>query len=233
MKFKKFCHFLLIVLMLGCTSSRKEDTKIKGFVKGLQKGTLYLEKIQDTAYVIVDSVFIKGEEEFKLACELKEPEMLFLRFSSATGVERIPFFAYNGTTTINTNLKQFSFGVKIQGGPQQTLLEDYYANIKRFKDRDLELLEVSLNAERLNDVNELKRSEELRNINIRRQYLYSINFAVKNSGSEVAAYIALTDLHDCKKIYLDTIYNSLSSAVAASKYGVILKEYIQKMEVDN
>ena len=113
------------------------------------------------------------------------------------------------------------------------MLGNYNANIKRFKDRDLELLEVSLNAQRLRDKAELKRSEELRDMNMRRQYLYTINFAVNNSESEIAAYIALIDFFDTKKSYLDIIYNSLSSAVAASKYGIALKKYKQKMEANN
>ena len=59
----------------------------------------------------------------------------------------------------------------------------------------------------------------MRDKNLKRQYLYTINFAINNNKSEIAPYIALTDISDAKFKYLDTIYNSLSQNIKASKYG--------------
>jgi hypothetical protein len=105
--------------MLGCNDAPVQNTTIAGIVKGLQKGTLYLQKVQDTAYVTLDSIFIKGEKEFQLTCKLEEPEMLYLGRSKSLNAERIPFFAHIGKTTINTTLKRFEFDAKIDGSPQQ------------------------------------------------------------------------------------------------------------------
>ena len=156
--------------------------------------------------------------------------MLYLGRSESLDTERIPFFAHIGTTTINTTLKRFSFDAKIDGGPQQKILEDYDANIKQFKNLDLELLENLLNAQLINDKAKIEQTKIQRAKNLERQYLYSINFAVNNKSSEIAPYIALADLYDAKKSYLDTIYNSLSPAIASSKYGMIFKDFIANLE---
>ena len=226
---QKIYPLFLIIAVLGCNDAPVQNTTVNGIVKGLQKGTLYLQKIQDTAYVTLDSIFIKGEKEFQLTCNLEEPEMLYLGRSESLNAERIPFFAHIGTTTINTTLKRFKFYAKIDGGPQQKILEDYNANIKRFKNLDLELLEDLLNAQRINDSAKAEQTKAQRATNLKRQYLFSINFAVNNKSSEIAPYIALADLYDTKKSYLDTIYNGLTPAIASSKYGLILENFIANL----
>ena len=56
----------------------------------------------------------------------------------------------------------------------------------------------------------------------KRQFLYNANFALRHSDSEVAPYIAITDLKESKKI-MDTIYKSLSDDIKKSKYAENLK----------
>lgn len=227
---QKIYSLFLIIALLGCNETPVNNTVVNGIVKGLQKGTLYLQKFQDTTYVTIDSIFIKGEKEFQFTFNLEEPEMLYLGRSESLDIERIPFFAHIGTTTINTTLNRFSFDAEIDGGPQQKILEDYNANIERFKNLDLELLENLLNAQLINDTAKVEQTKNRRATNLKRQYLYSINFAVNNTSSEIAPYIALADLYNAKKSYLDTIYNSLSPAIAGSKYGVIFKDFIANLE---
>lgn len=221
---------LLAAITVGCSSKPEHNTSVTGFVKGLQKGTLYLQSVQDTAYVTLDSIIIDKEQNFELSCNLEEPEVLYLSLSKSNEAERISFFSSSKPTVINTTLKRFISDATIKGGVQQTLLEDYNKNIVRFKDKELELLETSLNAQRLGNDSLFDITENQRQMNVRRQYLYSINFAINNSNSEVAPYIALADIYDAKVTFLDTIYNSLSPAIAKSKYGVMLNDYIQDIQ---
>ena len=65
---------------------------------------------------------------------------------------------------------------------------------------------------------------------MKRRYFYTTNFAVKNADSEIAPYLALTELFDANIRLLDTINNSLSDKVRASKYGKELHEYIKDIK---
>ena len=76
----------------------------------------------------------------------------------------------------------------------------------------------------------MDRASDMRDKNLKRQYLYTINFAINNNKSEIAPYIALMDISDAKFEYLDTIYNSLSQNIKASKYGAFLKKYIEEIK---
>ena len=82
------------------------------------------------------------------------------------------------------------------------------------------------------NINKTKRGGGKRNNNnkkkskkTKRQFLYNANFALRHSDSEVAPYIAITDLKESKKI-MDTIYKSLSDDIKKSKYAKNLKKLL-------
>ena len=60
--------------------------------------------------------------------------------------------------------------------------------------------------------------------------LFTTNFAITNSDSEVAPYIALTEMYDASLKMLDTVNNSLSDKVKKSDYGKRLQEYLTKIK---
>jgi hypothetical protein len=64
--------------------------------------------------------------------------------------------------------------------------------------------------------------------NLRRSYLYALNFAISNKGSYLAPYIAWSEVSDANPKYLDSVYRALPSEIAESKYGKRLKELLPK-----
>ncbi|CAI8397631.1 MAG: Uncharacterised protein [Formosa sp. Hel3_A1_48] len=228
---KKLFQLALVLFIISCQTNPKHNTTISAKIKGFQKGTVYLQKFQDTAYVTLDSLVVKGKEVVEFDCHLEEPEMLYLSLSKAVDAERISFFADAGTTTIDTRLKQFAMDAKIEGSQQQKLIEDYRKNLERFKNLHLDLLEASINSKRVGDKDKIDSIQNKMDKNLKRQYLYSINFAINNNDSEVAPYIALSDVFDAKSSFLDSIYNSLTPRISESKYGVLLKEYLEKINL--
>ena len=62
--------------------------------------------------------------------------------------------------------------------------------------------------------------------NLRRSYLYSINFALSNKDSYLAPFITFTEVADANPKYLDSVYRALPPHIATSKYGKKLKELL-------
>ncbi len=219
----------LAILIMSCTQPSK-NTTVSGNIKGLQKGTLYLQHVKDEGFTTLDSLEMTSTTDFQLGCDLDEAEVLFLSLSKELDAERISFFADQGHTTINTTLKRFKYDAQIEGSDQQKLLESYYKNIERFKNQKLELIEAQLNAQK--DGN-LERSDSLQvkiNKIVQRSYLYSINFALNNKDSEVAPFVAVSEIYDANVKYLDTINKVLPPKITNSKYGIILEEYIKTIK---
>jgi hypothetical protein len=223
--------FVVVVLLAISCSKEKSNFTLKGNVKNLKKGTLYLEREQDSAYIIIDSVVINGNPQFEINYNLEEPEVLYLRLNKNDNNEGIiTFFADTGVTEINSTLKNFNFDAKIKGSKQQELLEEYLAIISRFNDKNLELIKEHYEPKKEKDTTLSLDFENQYNSLIRRKYLYTINFAVSHNTSEVAPYLAVTQIANANPKFLDTIYTSHQGNLKSSLYGKQLKAIIDNQK---
>ncbi len=221
---------LVTTLLFLASCSEKKSNKnleITGFIKGLKKGTLYIQKINDTVLVPLDTIKINGDSHFKSEMDIKEPEMFYLfldRGVSNSLDNNIVFFAEPGKINIETSLDFFTGDAKISGSKNHDLYEEYKKVVSRYVDQDLNLIK-----EKIMSKNDTKKSEEIlkkQNDILKRKYLYTTNFAVNNGDYEVAPYITLAEIYDINLKYLDTIQKSLSPKVAKSMYGKKLNELI-------
>lgn len=224
-------NLAILITLLFIVSCGKEsaDLVVKGQVKGLKKGTIYLEKEKDSAIIIVDSIFLNGPSEFELYSELESPEAFYLRLDKKNSKEnntRIVFFADKGITEINTTLKNFVTDAKITGSKQQKLYQDFLKVITRYDEKNLDLIKESFDAKKTNDSIKIEASTKALNNLVKSKYLYIVNFAVNNNDSELAPYLALTEVYDAQIKWLDTINQSLTPKVKDSKYGKALEGYL-------
>ncbi len=227
---KKISFLLLIILSIAACSDKENNLLVKGQVKGLKKGTIYLQKIEDTLLINVDSVNIDGDANFELGDYLKSPQIMYLFLDKVDNTvynDRIEFFAEEGEVTINTTLKNFEVDAKVVGSANQEKLMEYRKMMQRFNDKNLELIQKNFEAQR--DENEeliLSTNQDFDKL-LTRKYLYTVNYAMNNKDLEIAPYLALSEVFDANIKYLDTIYTSLTPEVRKSKYGKELKSFLK------
>ncbi len=228
---KKISFLLLALLIIACGQDKAHDLTVRVNIKELKKGTVYLKKIKDTVLTTVDSIAINGNPQFELYSDLESPEVYFLYLDKNSKEEdRITFFADKGITEINTTLKNFVFDAKIKGSKQQKVLEEYNLIMTRFKDRNLELIKSSFEARKESDTLKYDSIQNEFDKLLKRRYLSTINFALNNKDSEVAPYLALTEVYNAKIHLLDTINNSLTENIKASIYGKKLQTFIDDIK---
>lgn len=222
---------ILTMLMISC-GKKEYDLTVKGTVKGLKKGTIYLQKVSDTLLMAVDSVSIKGDSNFELHSDLETPEMFYLYLDKNDNSEnRLQFFADKGTTDIQTTLKNFVFDAEITGSKQQEVLTEYNKMIQKFSYKRLDLLKAKYDALR-EQQNEIADSlDNLIKSYDGRQFKFALNFSMNHLNSEVTPYIVLSDMYNANIKVLDTIYNNLNESVLNSKYGLQLKEFIEDIKL--
>ncbi|MFY0715106.1 DUF4369 domain-containing protein [Seonamhaeicola sp. NFXS20] len=227
---KNIAFFILSLLIISC-GKEKHDLIVKTHVKGLKKGIVYLKKVVDTNLVTVDSVVVNGNSQFELYSDIESPEAFYLYLDKNSKEEdRITFFADKGITEINTTLKNFAFDAKITGSEQQKVLEEYLTIMSRLNNNDLELIKENFEAIKEGDTAKINKIKKDYDNSIKRKYLYTVNFALNNKDSEVAPYLALTEIYNAKLNFLDTINKSLTPKVKASKYGKELDEFIKQIK---
>ena len=145
--------------------------------------------------------------------------------------KRILFFGEQGEITINTKLDKFVLSADISGLKNQELLDEYSDMIRQFHNKNLDLIKAEFEAK--GDSLKLDSIVKLSNSLLKRRYYYTTNFAVKHANSEVAPYLALTELFDANISLLDTVNLSLTPEIQSSKYGKELAKFIDEIKADN
>ncbi len=227
---KTIIAFAAIALLASCNDKdSKTNLHITGNIKGLKKGTLYIQRVVDTSLVALDTILIDGSSKFQSDLELKSPEMLYLfldRGVSNSLDNNILFFAEPGDINIETSLDSYIGDAKITGSKNQDLYEEYKKINSRFKDENLTLIEQRFKAIKSENQKAIDSINLKQETNTKRKYLYATNFAINNRNYEVSPYIALSDIYDINIKFLDTIQKSMSPKVAKSLYGKKLTQYV-------
>lgn len=218
-----------ITLLISCSKEKEGNMIVKGSIKDLKKGTIYLQKVMDTVLVSVDSIQIDGEGNFTLVDNVENPELYFITLGEMEN-EKISFFGEKGEITVNSKLNRFATSAQITGSKLHDKLVEYRAMIQKFNGKSLDLFKEKFEAQKANDTALLsKLIKDEKNL-IKRKYYYSTNFAVINADTELAPFVALSELQNANIRLLDTINNSLSEKVKQSKYGKELEKYIRQIK---
>ena len=217
---------IITTLIISC-SSNDNNMIISGNVEGLKKGTLYLQSEKDSIVINLDSVYLRGEGNFKLSTNISEPDIYYLYLDKEDGDslnDIIPFFGNEGEIKINTRLSTFDSGYEISGSVNSDLLLEYNSIMRKYNSQNLDLIEIFYksqienNQERLDSVN-----IELENL-VRKKYLYTLNFSITNSEKEISPYITVSQIPDANIDLLRMLYDTLPSNIKDSKYGKILRD---------
>ena len=199
---------------------------VSGNIDGLKKGTIYLQKQQDSIIVSIDSILLEGNSNFKLETEINEPDIYYLFLDKNDGDslnDIITFFGNNGEINIKTSLKNFDSSYEISGSKNTELLQEYFSIIRKFNLQNLDLLEIFYKAQIENNQAKIDSvNTQIENL-IKRKYLYTLNFATNNSEFEISPYLAVSQIADANQEFLLKLYDTLPEKIKNSKYGKILQ----------
>lgn len=207
--------------------------QVEVFVKDLKKGTLYLERVQDSILVAVDSIQITQEKPIVLEADLNHPELFYVLLdrNKADDIDnRIPFFGEAGNISIQTTLDGYVTKAEVVGSPTQDIFNSYNKVISQFNNEELDLLAAYLQAQISQNSDSLALLEKQSASLSKRKILFTANFAVNNNNSVIAPYLALYNLTSGSKTLLDTIAASMSDDVRNSSYGKQLRDYLADAE---
>lgn len=220
---------IIFLTVIGC-STDQEMMNLSGSVKGLNKGTLLLQKFEDTVLVTLDSVIVDGNSEFSFSQKVKSPEIYYLYVRLKDGTlrdDRITFFGEAGNLNIHTNLKNFGSAARVSGSTNDSLLKEYNKLKQRYVSKNLELIEKRLKSKSSSNDSILTEIEDKQKSLVSNRYFATINFALNHKDYEVAPYLMLTEAYGSRLKYLDTVYNALSPKIKDSKYGKVLESVIK------
>ena len=111
---------------MGCNTNN-EGLDLNLQIKGLKKGEIIIKKLNDSAFVSLDSFQVNGNNKINFKYILTEPEMIFLDLNLNDGSETktTNFFAENSKIDIETSLENYGFNMSIKGSINDSIYRDY------------------------------------------------------------------------------------------------------------
>ena len=219
-----------IIFLISCDEKKsKNNLELSINIKGLKKGTLYIQKVKDTSLITLDTIKINDKSQIVTDLKIDSPEMYYLVLDRGVTITKdtsLSFFAESGKMNIESSLEFFSSDAKITGSKNQKLYDEYRNIATQFVDQNMDLIQAKFNAYQSKNTSEIAIIESKQKAILKRRYMYTTNFAVNNANFEVAPYIALAEISDINLKYLDTIKKCMSPKIAKSLYGKKLIDLI-------
>ncbi len=226
-----FAALLTLIVITSCQNTDPANRMhLQGKIRGLKKGTVYLEQLRDSV-VAVDSVELFGSGEFEFTYELEEPEMMHIYLKKKDENiynDRYPFFAEPGELYFRADLDRFERSARLIGSRSDSLYRGFQSMISSFYIRDVELTQSSMQS----DSTAVDSLIALQNKNGIARIRYTLNFAFSNPESAVAPYAVITEAREANPVLLDSLWNILGEEARASLYGKDLRTFIDNRKKD-
>ena len=137
-----------------------------------------------------------------------------------------------GVIEVNTILSSNSLGsykrsFEVRGKKNIELMEEFKIFEKQFMSKRDELNDKRKIFIEINDVERLDSIQKLLEVLQYKSYLYTANFAINNSDSEIAPYLGVKKIADAKIKILEAIEEKLTEKVKKSRYGKIFLELVE------
>lgn len=230
---KTLLFIAAVTILIACDKidNKKGNLHLTGEIKGLKQGKLYIQKLNDTNLVIIDSVLFEGDSKFESHLNIESPQMLYLFLDKGitNSIDNSLFiFAEPGKMNLETTLELFYSDAKVTGSKNHDLYMDYRKINEPFNQKNVEFIEQELKAGKLQQqaiVDSIQKEKELA---VKRRYLRVVNFAKNNKDYEISPYILLYDISDVNLSYMDSIQSLYPEKIKESKYGKELKKWIDE-----
>ncbi|HSC53579.1 MAG TPA: TlpA disulfide reductase family protein [Phnomibacter sp.] len=217
-----------ITLLVACKSKDATNleggtVKLKGSIKGVDTGWMELI-VPSRENQKIDSIKIE-KAGFNYTLKVKEPELLVLRIAG-TQQSELAFWGEPGTVAITANKDSF-WTSKVDGGPTQVLYKDLEAKVKSIMVKGQALQPAYMAAQQTQNMEEMQRIEAQMIALQEETKTTAIDFAKKNKGTVLSAYIGLVFLaQPGNDAAIKNLYDSLPPAVQKTFFGKKMAEFV-------
>jgi peroxiredoxin len=218
--------FTAVMILFSCSGKKAGEFRVKGTVKNVETGLIYLQKIDDGVWTKIDSAkILKGGFTFTGSQNIPEVRYLVLK----GGHSSVPFFIGNYDIDMKLDMDSVEQSV-ITGSPEQDVYKRYtdrsadlnkkmdkiYADWKKAKDAKDSVAMKSLDSQ----------SESME----AQQKQLIVDFSKENHGSVVAPYLVIKNAWQFDLKELKGMVASMDTALNSSIYLQTLKKRIDILQ---
>jgi len=219
---------LLLVLAIGVFACTKAPQyTLNGTVKGVDEGTVYLQKYEDGEMVAIDSVTIE-QGAFVLQGAVEEPQMLLLQVADMQ--RPLPIFMENVPMTATIDVEDPA-AFSIEGSVVHDKFNEFQTKLMAFNTKLRSYYNEYVQANMAGNEEQLKAIEAKYTAVADSQSVYTENFVKENNASPVAAYVFVSNLMGRMEApELDSALATFDASLANSKYIKTIEERLNLLK---
>jgi len=209
------------LLAVSCTT--QPQFSIEGNVSGSEGYVLLKKRGEGREMINVDSVAVT-DGKFVINGNVESPELMIIQFGDNQR-NVVPVFMSNAAIKIDGNIEKLE-EAKVTGSVPNDKLVAYNEKTKVFQDKMQELYgeyqKLAGSGEMTPEKEEqIKADYEDQNKQLE---AFTATFITDNSDCVIAAYLQARNMYSIEFDALNAVYQKMTPAVQASKYGVSIKE---------
>jgi peroxiredoxin len=236
-KMKKFILISAVAaILLSCTGKKGNQFKITGVVKGTEVGMVYLQKMDSTGLVTMDSAIVKdGKFEFKGKVDSPDRWNLMIK-----GKEMVfPFFLEN--SDIKLVIHSDTAGLlEVTGSENQDLFKKYITGNDSIQKLINSLDPMITKADSLKDTTTMKRLDDLFNTYDKGMKKLIVDLAKNHTASPAGPWLImrnsyrfeLPELDSLLGVFDSTLYHSFFYKAVAKRVGILKSVQIGQPAID-
>jgi len=218
---------LVLTLAVASCGMAKDEFSIKGSIAGVDKGKVYLQKIENGQPKNVDSVDI-ANGKFSFKGKMAMPDIRLLRLNEKEYFAQ--FFLDNASITIKAN-KDSIRNTKVTGSPTQDIFQIYINEMEKLNKEVMALQGKYQNAMSTGNTNDAEKTKIDYQAMIDNNKIFTKNFVKEHANSVVSPYITLLQLaSQLDGAELESIVSKFAPEISTSEYVVKLKEIIESQK---
>jgi len=205
---------MIAVILLSCTAKNKNQYTLNGTVKGVDTGTVYLQKSEDGRLIKLDSTIIT-EGRFSFKGGITTPEMWSLAFRGNDII--FPFFVENSEIELSVIADSIEKS-SVKGSAAQDIYKQYLDQANIIDEKMEEAYNTYKKAREKNDTVTMTKMDTVSDQLEKEMKRMIIDFAKANNKSAVAPYLIMKNSYQFELPELTEIALAFDTSLKASPY---------------
>jgi hypothetical protein len=207
---------IIFLIILTSCSSEKKNLIIEGKISGVKNSKIYLSFVEEEE--IIDSVNII-DGKFTLKTYLDTTKEMSMILGDKYSENKFDFISEPSHIIFTSSKDKFVFNGKIENSKLYTDYENLKNQIKRFDEKDIEMLAEQIEISIKGNQNKYDSINKQRLKLNQKKILFIVNYAMSNASNPISAFISYKYRKNINKKYLEKIYENLSKEIKNSYYG--------------
>jgi len=217
---------IAVMLLFSCSGKKTGEFKVKGTVKNVETGLIYLQKVDEGSWIKIDSAKItKGE--FMFTGSQNVPEMRYLVLKG--GHSSVPFFIGNYDIDMKIDLDSVDHSV-ITGSPEQDIYKKYQAKTTALNEKMDKIYADWKKAKEAGDTATMKTLDAQSSSMDAASKQLIVDFSKENHGSVVAPYLIMKNAWQFDLPELKNVITAYDTTLNSSIYLQALKRRIEILQ---